>query len=257
MSNIACCSWALSGPDESVLSQIAGVGFQWVDIRPKDFAAERSRTAMRRLGLRVSCVGLSFGIPQGAALDSGDKEKADSALAGTLTGLAYAAEMEARTTYIVPGLDASQDGLARYGDALLTLADRAAELGIRLGIEHFPGRALPTIAGTLDYLAMLNHPNLYLLLDIGHARMSNEDVPTAIAKAGDRLAYVHLDDNDGVGDLHWALCDGVLTEEALAAAFAALRKHDYDGMVSLELSPQLPDSLDAIRRSWDIMIAYR
>ena len=77
-----------------------------------------------------------------------------------------------------------------------------------IGVEHFPGKALPTAAGTLEYLSRLNHPNLYLLLDTGHLQMSKEDPAAVIAAAGDRLGYVHLDDNDGEADLHWPLLDG-------------------------------------------------
>ena len=106
-----------------------------------------------------------------------------------------------------------------------------------LGFEHFPGTALPTIADTLAFLRNVAHPNLYLLLDIGHAQMSNEDVPTAVADAGALLGYVHLDDNDGEGDLHWALLDGVLTKESLRQTFSALDAHGYEGGISLELNP--------------------
>ena len=48
---------------------------------------------------------------------------------------------------------------------------------------------------------------------------------------------MHLDDNDGVGDLHLALHDGVLTKESLRATFDALKQHGYSGRVSLELHP--------------------
>ena len=122
-------------------------------------------------------------------------------------------------------------------------------MGIRVSIEHFPGSPLPTIAAMLAFLRGVGHPNLYLLLDIGHAQMSGEDVPTAIADAGPLLGYVHLDDNDGVGDQHLALYDGVLTAPSLRATFAALNAHGYSGRASLELHPQLPDPLVALQRS--------
>ena len=70
--------------------------------------------------------------------------------------------------------------------------------------------------------------------------MSKEDPAAVIAAAGDRLGYVHLDDNDGEGDLHWSLLEGVLTEKALAATFAALALSQYTGPASLE--PQSPTS---------------
>ena len=129
------------------------------------------------------------------------------------------------------------------------LGDCAAPYGIRLGIEHFPGRALPSVAATLAFLDELDHPNVGLLLDIGHAQMSGEALPDAIAAAASRLCYVHLDDNDGVGDLHLALYDGVLTPVALAEAFAALAAHGYRGRASLELNPALPNPLGALVRS--------
>ena len=96
------------------------------------------------------------------------------------------------------------------------IADHAADLEVRVGIEHFPHTALPTIAATLAFLRAVGHDNLYLLLDIGHAQMTDEDVPAAIADAGPLLGYVHLDDNDGVGDQHLALYDGILTESVAA-----------------------------------------
>ncbi len=61
------------------------------------------------------------------------------------------------------------------------LADVAAGYGIKLCIEHFPGKALATVRDTLDYIAKLGHDNLYLLFDIGHAQISKEDPAEAVA----------------------------------------------------------------------------
>jgi sugar phosphate isomerase/epimerase len=135
------------------------------------------------------------------------------------------------------------------------LADRADELGIKLCVEHFPGTALPTVATTLGLLRAISHPNLYLLFDIGHAQISKEDPAAAIQAAGAQLGYVHLDDNDGVGDLHLGLTDGVLTEGVLQAALAALVNIGYGGEVSLELNPELEDPLTALKKSREITLA--
>jgi sugar phosphate isomerase/epimerase len=62
-----------------------------------------------------------------------------------------------------------------------------------------------------------------MLLDVGHCLISGEDAAAVIQRAGERLGYVHLDDNDGVGDLHWPLFHGRLTREQLANAMTALR----------------------------------
>lgn len=108
---------------------------------------------------------------------------------------------------------------------------------------------MPTAAGTLAFLAQIGHPNLYLLFDLGHTLISKEDPAETIRAAGSRLGYIHLDDNDGVGDLHWSLLEGVLTEEILGQTFEALTAVNYEGAVSLELSPTLDDPLEALRQS--------
>jgi len=109
------------------------------------------------------------------------------------------------------------------------------------------------VTSTLVYLRGINHPNLYLLFDIGHAQITKEEPVAALHAAGDRLGYVHLDDNDGQRDLHWALLDGVLTRPVLRDTLAALDELHYTGGVSLELSSQLPDPHAAIQRSWQIL----
>lgn len=115
---------------------------------------------------------------------------------------------------------------------------------VRLCLEHIPGRSLPTVAKTL---AWLEKTDLALLLDIGHCLISEEDPVEAIVQAGGRLGYVHLDDNDSVGDLHWPLLTGRLTADMLTAFFAKLKHLGYKGAVSLELNPTNPDPLQALR----------
>jgi sugar phosphate isomerase/epimerase len=122
-----------------------------------------------------------------------------------------------------------------------------------LSLEHFPGLALPTVAATRAFVESVDHPNLHVLVDIGHAQMEGITPATAIEIAGDRLGYVHLDDNDGVGDLHQALLDGMLTETALQDTFTAIGSVGYSGAVSLELSPALDEPEVGLRRSLDIV----
>lgn len=250
---LACCTWALAGPEAQILEQIAAIGFQWIDIRSVDFAGETSRAQIAASKLQLSCVGLSFALPAGSSFDSPEATARATAIATATQGLHHAAALGADRAYIIPGVDEGAQALTRYADAITAVADQAAALGIKLCVEHFPGRALPTISGTLAYLRGINHPNLYLLFDIGHAQMSQEDPVAALHAAGEQLGYVHLDDNDGQGDLHWALCDGVLTRAALHDTLAALDELQYTGGVSLELSPQLPDPHAALQRSWQIL----
>lgn len=250
---LACCIWALAGPEPMILDQLAAIGFSWVDIRSVDFRTETSRAQIEMRKLQLSCVGLSFALPAGVGFDSPGPDTQSTAVNIAIDGVHHAAQLGASAAYVIPGIDRSRQALARYADALSKVADQAAVLGIKLCVEHFPGRALPTVVDTLAYLRAINHPNLYLLFDIGHAQMSGEEPATALYAAGDRLGYVHLDDNDGQRDLHWALLDGVLTRRMLHDTFATLKTLNYLGGVSLELSPQLPNPHEAIQRSWTII----
>ncbi|MCY4018626.1 MAG: sugar phosphate isomerase/epimerase [Chloroflexi bacterium] len=251
---LACCAWALTGAHDNTLRQIQDLGFRWIDLQPGDLRRERQRQMAAELGLRVSCLGASFGMPAGASLDHADSRLRSEALAHVRDATGHAAALGAETVYVIPGQDASPDGLSRYSDSLLELAAFASTLGIRVALEHFPGTALHSAQGTLDYIKGLGHPNLYLLYDSGHIQMTGEDPARVIHAAGERLAYVHFDDNDGAGDLHWALLDGVMTKETLGETCRALEAIAYEGAVSLELSPMLPNPIDALARSRDILL---
>ncbi len=254
--NLACCIWALSGSDEDILTQMANLGFQWIDVQPFTVVTPAARQRLSDLNLQVSCVGISFGLPEGATLDSADADALAQARHHLLEALTYSAEMGAQVAYVVPGLDNRDVALERYAQSLTLAADKATDLGIKVGLEHFPGRALPTASGALDFLAQIGHANLYLLFDIGHVQLSQEDPAEIIRLAGSRLGYVHLDDNDGQGDLHWSLLDGVMTEDSLSRTFEALGEVGYEEAVSLELSPTLANPVDALQKSKGIVMPY-
>jgi hydroxypyruvate isomerase len=230
------------------------LGFHHIDVVA---LADRSPDDLETLadtGLLVQCTPLGRGLPDGQSLDAADLPARRAALETVKRQLADAALLGADTAYLVPGLDASREALRRFADALQLLADEAARRMIRLCLEPVPGRALPTHAGVLQMLAELDHPQLALLLDIGHCLITAEDPVAVIQQAGPRLGYVHLDDNDGIGDLHWPLCTGKLTRQGLSAFLEALRQHDYAGRVALELNPNNPDPVAALREGRELVM---
>ena len=252
--NLACCLWALTGPETDLLARVAGLGFEWIDLQPTMLVRPESRRQARELGLKVSCLGASFGMPDDSGLDRAEEAARARALDHLSRSMAHAAELGAGAAYVIPGLDDGAPALARLAASLRQAAEVAAGFGLKLCLEHFPGRALPTAAGTLAFIEEVDHPNLYLLFDLGHVQLSGEDPAAVIAAAGPRLGYVHLDDNDGEGDLHWSLLDGVVTAATLRRTLAALAAVGYSGAISLELSPGLPDPADALRRSRELVL---
>lgn len=244
---LAACIWALTCPEETALTHIADAGFTHIDIRPCWLRTPDLQQQTQDLGLTISCIAASAEMPEGASLVGDNPQPARDHICRAFE---HAASLGATTAYLVP----EGDDPNRFAESLPILAESAQTAGLKLGIEHFPGTILPTVPFTLDYLQKIGHPNLYLLFDIGHAQMANENPADMIALAGDRLAYVHLDDNDGENDLHLGLCDGVLTEDVLQSTFAALQSANYTGNMSLELKPDIPDPLDALKRSRAIVL---
>jgi sugar phosphate isomerase/epimerase len=73
---------------------------------------------------------------------------------------------------------------------------------------------------------------LSFCFDSGHARLGYDRLD-AYAPLFDRLDVLHLHDNDGVGDLHWPVGDGVVDWHRVASLIAA---SPYARPLSFELS---------------------
>ena len=251
---VSCCIWGLPLPEADTVQRLSQMGFDGLDVRPStlEVGARRDPTAMP---LPVNCLAASFGLPEEAGLDQQDGLARTGAVAYTVRAIQEAAQLGARAVYLVPGTDASAAALRRYAAVLGPLSQRAQDHSMSLSLEHFPGLALPTVEATRAFVDEVDHPNLKVLVDIGHAQIEGITPAAAIEIAGDRLGYVHLNDNDGEGDLHLALLDGVLTQERLVDALQAIDRVGYDGPVSLELHPELTDPAVGLEKSLQIVRA--
>ena len=262
---LSCCQWGLDEgvgpmrywhrfrktriPESESLFSLAKLGFAHVDICPKMLRSSGARSALADLGMDVCCLSLSHEAPPNSAFDSDDDKWVDPIENHTRQGIEHAAQLGASCAYVVPPKPKDQNTLPLLSQRYKQLAELGRSKGIKIAIEHFPGTGLPTVRSTLKFIEKVGHPNLYLLFDIGHAQMSNEDPADVLPIAGDRLAYIHLDDNDGQGDLHLALTEGIQTKESLSTFFSVTRDIGYTGPFSLEMHSTLPNPLEAIRSS--------
>jgi sugar phosphate isomerase/epimerase len=230
----SACAWIFSAPIDTVLRQLKESAFHYVDVRPETLDAPGALETFKTLGLKVSCVELEPGV---SSLDGKDAAQSRKVLEQLGRKLDKAYSLEAKVAYLRPC--PNRKSLDSFSAALSQLATHASERGIRLCVEHVPGTALPTAKEALLFVQKVNHPNLYLLLDVGHALLSNEAPWDVVAAAGQRLGYVQLNDNDGKKDRHWALLDGCLTLEGLSRTLEALLQAGYQGALGLQLSPRL------------------
>jgi sugar phosphate isomerase/epimerase len=239
---------------EPALREAASLGFRHVDLVALGERPQAHYAALADSGLLVPCAALGKGLPEGQTLDAAAVASRRLALDEVKRQVADAAHLGATHAYLVPGTDESDEGLARFTEVCTLLADYAAERRIRLCVEHVPGRALPTVAAVLAWLERVGHENLYLLLDVGHCLLSDEDAVAAVRRAGPRLGYVHFDDNDAISDLHWPLLMGRLTRDRVKAVLGALEQSGYEGSLALELNPQNPDPVEALRQGRALLL---
>ena len=222
------------------------LGYDAVDVDPG--FGELEVAAGAGGNLTVTCLAAGHLLPQGVALEAEDGGARRRAVAWVEAGLREATGLGAKTVYVAaPAGGPGNRG--RFRESMIGLADVALRLGRWLCIEPFPGSGLASVAATLEFLEEVGRPQLYLLLDVGHCLIAGEDPAAAVAACGERLGYVHFDDNDGSGDLHLALTDGMLSVGTIRDTLAAVAASPYEGPVAVEGHVNLPDPAAAMKKS--------
>lgn len=140
----------------------------------------------------------------------------------------------------------------RNVESLALLNEAASRRGIGLMLENIPGpfNQVPVLGQVFAAV-----PSLGLHLDVGHANLG---VPanvtgTLLDAFSDRLRHVHFSDNrGGEADLHLPMGAGNVDWKA---AVDLLKRHRYDGTITLEVFTPDRDYLDLsarkVRRLWN------
>jgi D-psicose/D-tagatose/L-ribulose 3-epimerase len=121
----------------------------------------------------------------------------------------------------------------------------AEDKGIRLNVEilnRFEQYILNTVEQGLEYLRMVDSPNLKLELDTFHMNIEEDAIGPAIVKAGDQLGHFHASENNrklpGQGHIPW-------TEVA-----GALGQINYQGYIVIESFVRSGSELARLLKIW-------
>jgi sugar phosphate isomerase/epimerase len=123
---------------------------------------------------------------------------------------------------------------------LADFADHAKATDLRFGLEPFPTGELATVRETNDVIRETGSNNLGIVLDTGHAAISGEALGESVRISKGNIIHVHLNNNDGVGDIHWPPQVGKLTPDDFRDFLVELRNQDYRGNLSIELAKPRP-----------------
>lgn len=140
-----------------------------------------------------------------------------------------------RFNFIQPGYESV---VAKVADDVRNVLGPALQLGEAHGVQMVLENIqdiTPQIRREL--VEIINSPTLALSIDTGHAQIAQRasDAPPVdvyVRDAGNLLKHVHLQDNDGYADRHWAPGEGRIE---WLEVFRALSELDSDPHLVLEL----------------------
>ena len=167
-----------------------------------------------------------------------ERERRFEFFAKAVRGTAYAGTDKCVVHCIMPfGADTDErreEMLEINREFMIRLANVGAEMGVTICLENLPFPRLPlgTVRGVVDFVKEINHKNLKVCLDTGHALVCGEEVGDAVRYIGrDLLAALHVHDNDGTDDQHLRPLEGILDFDSFGKA---LREIGFNGVFSYE-----------------------
>jgi L-ribulose-5-phosphate 3-epimerase len=217
---IGCYSAAVVGETlQEKLQAVQKIGYDFLELTlPQETVDALNDAAMDEIARTAASVGLPIrSLSLGAFSGFAAACKEEATRAAKLATVEKAIELAHRCgAGVILCASWEPEGgaevLDRYRTYLPPLADKAAEKGVRLAIEHIgSSRFLNSPAGVKKIARAVNHPAVGVYYDIGNAIHAGEDPVAAIPKLGSLIFQVHL---KGIGDrpLERMPLDAVLDE---------------------------------------------
>jgi sugar phosphate isomerase/epimerase len=248
----SACIWAYRIPITAALREIKETAYHYVDVETDLLDNPAAIECLKSLGLKIGCVALDHKLPPGSSLDGNDEGALRNAVAFIKKALEKSQALGVQAAYVASC--SHRKNLKAFTAAITELAEDAAGRGIRFCVEHMPGRALPTAIETLKFVEGVGHPNLYILLDVGHTLLTKEKPSEIVAAAGKRIGYIQMDDNNGRSDKHWPLLEGRLTLDELSKTLEALKQVGYEGTLGMELSHDRASLVSGFSRNRNLIL---
>jgi sugar phosphate isomerase/epimerase len=139
----------------------------------------------------------------------------------------------------------------RLAVRLPEVLDYASERNVPIAFEPEPGMLIDSTAAFERLAERLQHPNLYMTLDIGHLQCQGETpIDAVVRRWASRLMNVHLEDmRRGVHE-HLMFGEG---EIAFPPVLHALNESGYTNGIYVELSRHGHDAPDAAKKAMEFL----
>ncbi|RPJ56414.1 MAG: sugar phosphate isomerase/epimerase [Acidobacteria bacterium] len=239
----------LNYPLEEAFKRIAAAGYEGVDIwggRPHAYRNDLSPHEIRRLRDISERLGVEFAsfIPAQfrypTCLCSPSETIRQDSVAYIKDSLRTAAAFGAPIVSVCPGHtifgQTSEDGWRRLCQSLDEICSAADSVRLKVALEpadRYETDLVNNCEQAIQLLEDVRWDNLGVVLDNGHSHVVGESAEKMVARLGDRLFHVHVDDNLGQRDQHLIPGNGTFD---FVPFIAALRETGYNGFLTAELS---------------------
>ena len=260
---------------EDAIPIISKIGFDGVDIwggRPHVYRQDLSVAELKDLrqiiedhGLIVSSFMPAFYRYPHSLSNPNPKIREDS-IEYMRQCIDNAAVLGAKIVLVVPDLSiygqTREETLKRMIDSIGVVAQYASRYDLKLGVEilyYDETDYLNSADDALDIIDQVGSENIGVVLDTGTLNLSKESPEDILAKLGDLMLQIHVNDNNG-GKAQQNLIPGEGTYD-FKGLMQILKKYDYRGFLSAELSkeyaadpePALKTTADRLREWMKVM----
>jgi len=260
---------------EDAIPIISKIGFDGVDIwggRPHVYRQDLSVAELKDLrqiiedhGLIVSSFMPAFYRYPHSLSNPNPKIREDS-IEYMRQCIDNAAVLGAKIVLVVPDLSiygqTREETLKRMIDSIGVVAQYASRYDLKLGVEilyYDETDYLNSADDALDIIDQVGSENIGVVLDTGTLNLSKESPEDILARLGDLMLQIHVNDNNG-GKAQQNLIPGEGTYD-FKGLMQILKKYDYRGFLSAELSkeyaadpePALKTTADRLREWMKVM----
>jgi sugar phosphate isomerase/epimerase len=259
---------AMNFPIKSILDEIeeiAALGFDYLELAmdPPNahFSTIRDCRAQIQSALDKHSMQLVCHLPTFVSIADLTESIRSASLSEMLNSLEVAAQLKALKVVLHPGHIGGlgifvKDMALSYGkESLEIIIAKADQLGLCVCLENMFPRFQTFFAPQHFNEILKQFPDLKLTLDTGHANIDSPDADRTldfIRMFGQRIGHVHLSDNLGQRDDHFALGKGNIDFKKIAGALNDCR---YDDTITLEIFSEDRRRLQSGKKEFHAMLA--
>jgi sugar phosphate isomerase/epimerase len=244
--------YTLSEPFSTMIKHLAAVKTSYIEIVDEGVHT-LNKTRVQTLNEAAKSYGLTYTLHSPFAdinIASPSKPILNASLKRLKQSMAFANAVNAKLWVFHPGM---KTGISSFYpgedwkqniESIRLLQKTAEEYNVQIALENLPEPFLFTMKSVEDLIRFYEETNLNLglVIDVGHANISNQ-IDRFLTTFKDKIVHIHASDNMGETDQHLGIGYGKINWQQLAQT---LKEIAYDKIVMLETIEHVEESLQKL-----------